>query len=1094
MTRITDASEAQLRAAKPGRSTWVSANAGSGKTRVLTNRVARLLLRGTLPERILCLTFTKAAASEMQNRLYQSLGAWAMLNDDKLIGELSKLGEKVTSADLPAARRLFASAIEAPGGLKIQTIHSFCDRLLRQFPLEAGVPAQFETLDERTAAELHEDVLNKMALGEEAHVLRDAIGLVRQEDLSAFIRPILSNPSSAIALQNRASVMPPAYPLFDANDRDFLKELALKLTSGSDTDKKNLPKLHRLLAAENRVEEIAAMTALFLTGETTKTPFGPNAFVTQKVLKKDDPARTHLEDLKARAQDARDQYAAHLNAQRERALGRFASEFLEELAREKLQRGVLEFSDLIERSRNLLKRSSMAEWVLYKLDGGIDHILVDEAQDTSRAQWDIIEALTQDTLSQESDPDKNSLFVVGDEKQSIYSFQGASPDAFKDMGALFARKLSAAGQDLFTQGLLHSFRSSASILNLVDEVTKGDASLGLADTTEHIAAFADKPGRVDLWPYREKDEKAEPPPWYLPVDMPAASDPTIQLASEMADHIADLCSGRHALEIVEDGQKTSRAIQPGDILVLVQKRGLLFKRLIEELKSRAVPISGSDRMRISEELAVKDILSLLRFLTLDADDLSLAEVLRSPLCGLSEADLFKLAHNRKGTLIAALRESASYAECLTFLQDMQSQTDFKRPYELIEHCLIQHRGREKFLSRLGLECEDALDELLAQALAFERSTTPDLTRFIHWFDTGDVDIKRDLDSTRNEVRVMTVHGSKGLESPIVILPDTGPSRARDQAELKTLRDGSLIWKEREALQHRPHLVDIAELNAADTRERIRLLYVALTRAESWLIIAGAGTRPKTRSQPYWYELIETAFEAFDTLTLDKGIKRIADGVWPDAVSITLDNEGPEKVLPDYIQRRAPSLEQPVKPLTPSRVKGAKTLPGTQSDEEATDRGTALHQLLEVLPNLGPDDRMAAAETLFPDMAGLRDLVSHANRLIAHPDLSTLFETGLREVGFSTQFMGQNLRGSFDLLILGEHLVKIVDFKSNKIAPDSISEIPDGLLGQLALYHHAAAEVFPDKTIEAYILWTETEVLMQIPETVITQVVSNISFA
>ncbi|MEO1564184.1 MAG: UvrD-helicase domain-containing protein [Pseudomonadota bacterium] len=1090
MSVFDEAVTAQRRAAQPDRSAWVAANAGSGKTRVLTDRVARLLLRGVRPERILCLTFTKAAASEMQNRLYARLGSWAMLDERALRTELATLGEDLGTVDLAAARTLFASAIETPGGLKIQTIHSFCDRVLKQFPLEAGVPAKFDTLDERAAAMLHEEVLNEM-LSDEAgtHALQALLMETRADDLSGLIGPLLN------AFDNKRPSgvdQPPPVTVphvLNQNDRSILARIGHVLPTGGATDQRAIPVLENLLSAEAPLEQLTYAASLLLT-KSGNAPFSPNGFPTKAVKDASDIDLHALADLKLRVVEARDRYAEQLTERRKHILGHFADLFLARLADAKSQRGVLEFSDLISKTRSLLTQGQMAQWVLFKLDGGIDHILVDEAQDTSPDQWAIIEALTEDFMAGGDTQAERSLFVVGDEKQSIYSFQGASPTAFADMKSTFAQKLAAIDRPLFEQGLNFSFRSAGSILNLVDTVFNVNENKQFTPT-EHIAVASDKPGRVVLWPYLEAEDDGKEPAWFEPVDMPTPGDPKKRLAMEIASEVARITDGS---TVLATGQH-ARAVQPGDILILVRGRDRLFLDIISELTSRGVPVAGADRLKITENLAVRDVLSLLKFIALAEDDLSLAEVLRSPLCGLGEPDLFALAHNRPRSLWEALRTSDVHADVLGFLQDMRNRADFDRPYELIELCLSKHHGRERLLARLGPETEDALNELLAQALVFEQNTIPDLVRFIHWFESGTVEVKRDLDGTRNEVRVMTVHGAKGLEAPIVILPDTGPKKTQTQkGEIKRMPDGRLIWPAADPWKDRAHMDDLKVIKQQEEQERQRLLYVALTRAENWLIVAGAGKPLNGDANGSWYEQIDAAMTALNANLESDGRKSLSNGTWPSSSDDQSEHVTIPAKLPDFVFHRPKAAAAQPTVLNPSKVNGPKTLSGGAEKAEALETGTLLHLLLEHLPQAPETEWENLAHALIPDAAKRKHLSSKARSLFEMPSITARFSGALHEVPFVATVSEQKIEGIFDLLKVTDETIEITDFKSNQIVPKTAQEIPTGLLTQMALYMSAGQQIFPDRTVQVAILWTETGELMEIPTSLLTAALRNISDA
>lgn len=742
------------------------------QTRVLTNRVARLLLAGCPPQKILCLTYTKAAAAEMQNRLFGSLGAWAMKPDGELRDALEKLGETDLDADrLRLARTLFARALETPGGLKIQTIHSFCGGILRRFPLEAGVSPQFQEMEDRQAKQLRAEILEEIAIENEA--IFDGIAWhLTGDDTEGLLDGILklrelfgtfSETETANALGYEIGLTDEGIltsVLQGVSDNE-INRLAEAMAAGAATDKKHSVKLFQ-------AAKITASAALDLYEDVFLKADGQprmGSFPTKSVKDANPWVPEMLDTMKERMVIARDQRQAKKAFERARALHKFAIEFLVRYDKRKAGLGKLDFEDLIEKTRKLLGRSNMAAWVLYRLDGGIDHILVDEAQDTSPAQWDIVRILAEEFHAGVEEREvPRTVFVVGDEKQSIYSFQGADPKAFGEMRTLFLDRLSQVAQTLHQTELLYSFRSSAPILNVVDKVFTGDARAGLEGEILHRAVHADMPGRVELWPFVEKPEKPAENPWYLPVDSRTPDDPRLMLAEAIAARVAGLIASRHILP-GGDG----RSVTAGDFLILVQSRGPLFHAIIKGLKAHGVDVAGADRLKIVEEMAVKDLLALLQFLATPEDDLSLAAALRSPLFGLSERDLYKLAQGRKGTLWQSLwRHRDEWPNVVEALEKLQGQADFLRPYDLLEQVLTKHDGRRRLVARLGQEAEDGIDELLTQSLRYESVEAPLLTGFLGWITSDDVEVKRQMDAAGDRVRVMTVHGAKGLEAPIVI--------------------------------------------------------------------------------------------------------------------------------------------------------------------------------------------------------------------------------------------------------------------------------------------------------------------------------------
>ncbi|MFT6458468.1 double-strand break repair helicase AddA [Pseudophaeobacter arcticus] len=1108
------ASEAQFRAARPDASTWLAANAGSGKTKVLTDRVARLLLKGVQPQHILCLTYTKAAASEMQNRLFQRLGEWAMLRDDQLIAALSELGETNTnSEDLAQARTLFARAIETPGGLKIQTIHSFCSSLLRRFPLEAGVSPQFSEMEDRAASLLRAEIVEDMAKGGLAHLIEPLarhVGGSDFEDLTAALcqrRAEFETELDWPALLARFDLADGFDQaalealVFLGGEAELLSRTRTMLETGGTTDQRAAAKLAGITTPT--LGDLAILEDIFLTGASAAEPFSAKIgkFPTKKLREENVSLMDQLEPLMLRVEDARAKRLALVAARKSHDLHQFAQAFLPEYEARKQQRGWLDFDDLILNARQLLNDPAVAAWVLYRLDGGIDHILVDEAQDTSPVQWDVIEKLAQEFTAGEgarSDVER-TIFVVGDKKQSIYSFQGADPDAFDRMQVEFADRLSESGSNLQNAALEFSFRSSAAILRLVDLVFKDSPRAGFHSDALHRAFKSDLPGRVDLWPAVDKTDDDDDSDWTDPVDRPGSRHHTVILAERIARQIKEMIDS--GVTIPEDGPTRGtfqrRPVHAGDFLILVQRRSELFSEIIRACKNAELPIAGADRLKVGAELAVKDIAALLSFLATPEDSLALAEVLKSPLFGWSEQMLFDLAHRRSGKhLWPALRDRRQeFPDTLAVLDDLRDQTDFLRPFDLIERILTRHKGRQKLLGRLGPEAEDGINALLSQALAYERSDIPSLTGFLVWMQTDDLEIKRQMGASGDMIRVMSVHGSKGLEAPIVILPDTAKRNAPSDAEIM-VADGTPLWKLPK--DQMPELLFAAREAAQEKQqnERLRLLYVALTRAEKWLIVATAGTLSKDGDS--WYQRVEAALREGGATACDlpggEGL-RLAHGDWDGLELVAREvQEKSRPILPELFTLPAPAYVAPEPALTPSDLGGAKALPGDQGlDEEAAKaRGSRLHLLLEHLPAQPDAEWAKLTDLLLPEAPDGADLLAEARAVLENPELSHIFAPeALAEVPITAQLGKQRLYGIIDRLIVTADRVLAVDFKSNAQVPKSARHCPKGLLRQMAAYGHALAQIYPDRQIETALLWTRNASLMSLPHDLVTDALKEV---
>lgn len=1131
---MDEATLAQVQAADPATSTWLSANAGSGKTRVLTDRVARLLLDGVRPEHILCLTYTKAAAMEMQNRLFKRLGEWAMKDDAALTHALTEIGVEGLSAELLGrARTLFARAIETPGGLKIQTIHSFCASVLRRFPLEAGVSPGFTEIDERVQARLIADLLDRMA--EDART-RDAVDLAaaalsEDDGLERLARAVagqaeaLETPWDWPAICDWAGIAPGLTEAdlvgmaFAGGERDLCHKLLPGLNPSYSLHKAACAILPDFPWDDPKLEDLAGIEHAFLNGpDAKKEPNEPKSGILANkgalaVMGEDMAA---LADFAERLAQVRPLRLGLLTARRTDALHRFAGAFLPRYAQAKAERGWLDFDDLIRATRKLLTSRDMAQWVLFRLDGGIDHILVDESQDTSPAQWEIVARLAEEFASGQGARAEvqRTIFVVGDKKQSIYSFQGADPGGFDRMRDHFAARHAEADRPFQPAELVHSFRSAPVILSLVDRVAAGAGEPGVGPGVRHRAFFGEKAGRVDLWPVvPATPSNADEVAWDDPQDIVSDDHHSSILARRIAERIAAMLAEGHPIW-TKDGP---RPVEAQDILILVQRRSPLFRKIIAALKTAGLPVAGVDRAQIAEPLAVRDLIALMRFLALPEDDLSLACVLRSPIVGLSEDALFRLAHGREGKkfLWQQLRDRAGeWPEAVALLDDLRRQADFLRPYDLLERVLIQHGARLRLIARLGPEAEDGIDAMLSQALAYEAVEVPSLTGFVGWLESGQVTVKRDLAKPNGQIRVMTVHGAKGLEAPVVILPDTAIQKGGGggpKIQLVTPEGGPLVWA-RSADAPEDVRAALAARAQAEAEERNRLLYVAMTRAESWLIVAAAGQTDTKDNDPAksWYATIRAAMEEEGAAPLilpeeDEEGLRLQAGDWtclaPAGGALRALPD-----LPDWAKAPAPPSVRAVPAKSPSDLGGAKIVAGAREGLEeaaALRRGSLIHLLLEHLPRspqAGWQEAVPGILALEPGEvteAERSELMAEAVRVLTAPGLAHLFAPdALAEVTLTgdSPALGGAMLGVIDRLIVTGDRVLAVDFKTNAVVPESVDAVPEGLLRQMGAYAAMLRPLYPGREIAVAILWTRDATLMELPHDVVSAALARASTA
>ncbi|MBL6845288.1 MAG: double-strand break repair helicase AddA [Planktomarina sp.] len=1113
--KMNDASQRQVEAADPARSTWLAANAGSGKTHVLTDRVARLLLEGVMPQNILCLTYTKAAASEMQNRLFQRLGRWTMLENDKLLSELQELGieHSLNVEDVSRARTLFARAIEAPGGLKIQTIHSFCASILRRFPLEAGVSPQFIEIDERA---------QKILLGEVLEVISDKTGSSSFDGIAhhftgAEVHDVmrsvlnLSKLFEATTTQEdiwRGLGLRPGYQdqdlqddCFLPGDSDLIFKLRTTLLSKTGNDLKAGENMLAIKGPDLKVVDLLVLESVFLTKSGTNPFTAKTKTFPTKDTRLGLTYLEQLEELMVRVESVRRNRVALRTAQRTEALYHFATEFLQTYHEHKQRRGFLDFDDLILRTQTLLSDERVANWVLFRLDGGVDHILVDEAQDTSPAQWDVIKLLAQEfTSGQGARADVHrTIFVVGDKKQSIFSFHGADPEGFDRMRDQFEAQLLEIKQPFQSTTLNYSFRSSPTILDLVDQVFSNRKGLG--SQSDHLAYKSELPGRVDIWPVFQKPQKIDTQPWTDPIDEVSADHQDKQLADALSAQIKELIETETITQLDRDGTTFHRKISAGDFLILVQNRQKLFFREIHRAcKEAGLPIAGADRLKVSAELGVRDIISLLSFLALPEDNLSLAEALRSPLFGWSERDMFNLAQGRDSQFLwrSLQKREVEFPDTVSNLVALRNLADFKRPFELINHILITQGGRSRLLGQLGLEAAEGIDALVSQSLIYEQSNVPSLTGFLVWLDSDELIIKRQMDTIEDKIRVMTVHGAKGLEAPIVILPDTAARSAPTTPDVVD-HHGLAVWKPNKNLV--PEILNptLDKLKLRQVDELDRLLYVALTRAESWLIVMGSGDIKEETD--CWYNAIHAAVVVKGAVPLitTAGIGlRYEPKPWRAGTLRQIDlRKKNNHQVPDWVKPTTSTTPPSKSPRAPSDLGSEKIVSGglTLVNPDARRLGTAIHLLLETLPNT-PEEKWKIVAKKIVDADIFSFAWAEAKKILYHPDFAHIFASAtFGEVNVSAhidELNGDPIQGSIDRLIISNDTVLAIDFKTNQIMPKTPKQVPEGILRQLGAYASALQQIFPDHQVETAILWTKTCSLMKLPNHLVITSLEGVS--
>lgn len=1070
MTNPTaEANRAQNNAAHPGRSAFVSANAGSGKTTVLTARIARLLFHGVAPEKILCVTFTKAAAGEVQNRVFSLLGRWVLMEDAALRDALERLGEGAIDADaLRRARRLFAQAIETPSGLKIYTIHAFAATLLRRFPLEAGVPPGFRDLDDANALNLQRRIFRQLAL-DQPKLYRKLTAIYAPGD--ALLAAIFAQAEGFARPYDRAAVMAQFGFKAPIGYGDFVHRHRLSLddpqwldaieTATDNHGRKIMPELRQALVEGDARKAVRTLYQVIHTGDGGL----------RKSLTKGDHPRL-IEALLGDFENL----AQHLFLERLAEFHHFFGQLVQRYQAAKAREGFLDFNDLIERARNLLAQNDRLNWVMYRLDGEISHILVDEAQDTNRAQWDIVDALVRSWA--EAEDRGQTLFVVGDDKQSIFRFQGADPTIFQRKAVDYRELLTATGHEFAEIDMLVSFRASPLILEFVDEVFDGEQGAGLGGRPQHIARAGDVPGKIEIWRPLVEANGGEDSDWRYP-EVRVAENVQLSLARMIAARISEDIAKARPITL-QDG--SVRARRAGDYLILLNQRGDFFYAVQNELRARGVAIAGYDRLNLNSELAVQDIMALLRVAVAPFDDLSLAAFLRSPMGGLDEVGLYALAANRGAvSLETALRASGRYPAAVAMLDYVRANADFRRPHDIIHGLLVGFGAEQALRARLGVAVEDALARFLDVALQFESQGAPSLVGFIAWFDGQSIEVKRVLDDKIGAVRVMTIHGAKGLEAPIVIYPYI--ERGHPRSDMFANSDGLAI-PTRQEIDNMPVPARIAEILAQrrvdDALEDDRLLYVALTRAQSKLLICAALKSPRKNQSVDAHGVPENQF--YDGLIAALGrvegqVILCSDGshqlsrAWPEA---RVETGGEDAAAPAL-----PVLEE--LDDAPNPIKGnALTALLTAVDDHGrggrgTEFGTYLHLLLELWPGVDRAQWGALAEWHIAD-GGLRAAVEAEARSVLRRRPELLAPDWHRELGFSWPApSGEMLRGRIDAVRLwsenGQRRGHLIDYKTDLAIARSPANLSRRYRQQLAIYVAVLASLYPDVEFSAEILWS-----------------------
>ncbi len=1147
--RAIDPNIAQSLASDPEQSVWVNASAGTGKTKVLTDRVLRLLLPradgspGTAIHRILCLTFTKAAASEMMIRIQDSLGRWAIMDEgdedtpNTLRYELKHLLNRQPSPkDVNAARQVFAEVLESPNGMQIMTIHAFCQSLLGRFPLEAGLTPYFKPLEEEQKRDYVSQAIQTITMKARAEITSDLgrahhnlSAVLNDQQLQDLMYALMSEASELKFIQKTyfsglglyeflcqhygfqtsdaaEDIIAHAFSGKHFPEDDIKKCCRILAASKTKTDQQNAAALSDFLAKEqdHRLSEFPAYSRVFLTAEDKV-----KAKLVSKAIAEKHPDIHDIMDREAGRMFAlHDRIKCLHSVQYTRDLFVFGLNIYDEYQSLKENHAVLDFDDLILKSLDLLRKDMMA-WVLYKLDQALEHILIDEAQDTNPEQWQIIKALCDEFFAGKGAFEENdyagharTLFTVGDHKQSIYSFQRASPEEFERMQHYFADKITKAEQRFQTISLNVSFRTTQMVLDIVDDSFAPDhmkTGMGSGEISHHSFRIG-QAGHVELWPICATKDQPEREPWTLPIHVREQESGSSELAKTIASTIRKWMDEKLFLP------SRNRAIRPGDIMILVRTRTKLFDQIARELRKNNIPLSGTDRIILNNQIAVHDLISAANFALLPQDDYTLACLLKSPLIGLSEEELFELCNQRPADLWANMLKMAD-GGLITYLKTLIKNARTMDSFSFFSWILFSscpnnaRSGLSAFCQRLGDDVADDLEEFLKKSMDYTQDQPIHLQHFVHKMKSDQSDVKRSQEERSNKVQIMTIHGSKGLQAPVIILPDTlrtpgGSAGNIDRRVLWGQKTGLShpLWSPKKNFDHAEYTRLRKGLNDREDEEYKRLLYVAMTRAEDRLYIAGHAGK-NTPDEKSWYYAIKTAMEHHRHAEVNAGgvitvttpqIKR-ADR---EDKNGSTDQRHIAQEHPDFLDKNA-TEETPVRDaLSPSKIlddEDVYSSPLFAQDKRRFRRGNITHKLLEVLPQIPPKTRKNAAKTYLNHFAAdlsediRSEIINETLNIIENDEYKSIFGPNSRfEVPITAVLAdGTTINGQIDRLLIEKEDIRIIDYKTNRPPPRDSKDVPKIYVEQLRAYKNALRQIYPHHRFHCALLWTDGPFLMPI---------------
>lgn len=1067
--------------------TWIEASAGTGKTKTLIDRILLLLLHGASPNEILCITFTNAAASEMKSRLLEIVEILKNSDTEQIQTFLTNIGiNKITENLIEKCKQL--SEIMFSNEVKIMTIHSFCFSIINQFPIESNTFFSSKIIEEKQIKKILEQAITEVTLNEDCNpFLKKCIKFLGNSVEPYTISEILlkqipfKGEYLRIFSEGIEKLKEKCANFFKVdvnflNNLDLSEEYEIKFKSIEQNKQLFQDFLNAIKNNEESKQIYDSINNYFSDGKN-KAENIFNIFLTKKntprkqILKKNILSENiNLAEIINKIQnillDTIEQQKRITSAKLSLAITLFSATVIDKYEEIKEDQKVFEYDDILIKARKILL-SENSDWIKFKISLNTSHVLIDEAQDTNEIQWEIIKIITEDFYTGNSVANDRSIFVVGDVKQSIYSFQGANPKHFLEAKEYFKKKLAESSIKLKEVFQNKSYRSTNTILNFVDKTFQSPALIkALTNESKeiiHTVNRKDTSSEIEIWPIINSTSSPYPTGWEIPIYAKQSCSPYIILAKKIALMIKEKIQSKLFLP------SKKRNITPEDFLILFQRRNSFIMQVIKALKKEGIPVSGIDKLDLLEHISIQDILSLARFVLFPYDNLNLACLLKSPFCNISEKNLLSLCKDISfdNTILDNIKNfnEKLYQKLMHWIEISKKYTIYDFFYTILE----KEKFKKRLAERSGIETINILEEFLQNVFEFEKNEDcPTLFNFLYWIQENNLKVNSN-NSIGNGVKLSTVHGAKGLQAPCVILAD---------ANFYNINVDNYIWND--ILLFYPNIEnatkEIISLRNQEIKKRsdeyYRLLYVALTRAQDALYITGAKFE-KDLNQNCWYKILLNTFEKIEH-------KKINNKNFNDQI---LRIDGLRKIKNKYN-----ILEPKGEPI--NIVLDKLNLPLTNNNlcvkSTEIDTGIFIHELLanyfsnnkdefiEFLKSSLKTNKYNLSENDINEVEKIIFNIINSNNLNwvfaenSYPEISFISKTNRKEA----------LEGRIDRIIINkDHSIDLIDIKTSPVKPKLI---PYNILKQLRFYSNFLKTTYKHQYIRTSILWTCDCSLQKVP--------------